>query len=73
MSLNVENSLISIKIVELFIYIALDIDRAFNTSGSPSTEMSFQTATRKTPENFLGPNSNLVNLDALVSTKNSGL
>lgn len=71
MSLNVENSLISIKIF-LIIYIALDIDRAFNTSGSPSTEMSFQTATRKTPENFLGPNSNLVNLDALVSTKNSG-
>jgi hypothetical protein len=26
---------------------------------------------RKTPENFLGANSNLVNLDALVSTKSS--
>ncbi|RWS12032.1 epsin-2-like protein [Dinothrombium tinctorium] len=26
-------------------------------------------ATRKTPESFLGPNSNLVNLEALVSTK----
>lgn len=26
---------------------------------------------RKTPENFLGPNSNLVNLDALVSSQGS--
>ncbi|XP_074600014.1 epsin homolog lqf isoform X2 [Brevipalpus obovatus] len=29
-------------------------------------------STRRTPESFLGPNSNLVNLDALVSTKTTG-
>ncbi|CAG2105169.1 unnamed protein product [Medioppia subpectinata] len=33
------------------------------SNGSPINDI------RKTPENFLGPNSNLVNLDALVSTK----
>ena len=34
-------------------------------NGSPMNDI------RKTPENFLGANSNLVNLDALVSTKSS--
>ena len=37
-------------------------------SRSPETTL---TQTRKTPESFLGPNSNLVNLDALVSTKSN--
>jgi epsin len=40
--------------------------------GSTSPVSSSQTAIRKTPESFLGPNSNLVNLDALVSTKSTG-
>ncbi|XP_053210710.1 epsin-2-like [Panonychus citri] len=45
-----------------------------------SSSISFDSAissntqtTRKTPENFLGPNSNLVNLDALVSSKTTGV
>lgn len=29
-------------------------------------------ARRRTPESFLGPNSNLVNLDALVTTRSPG-
>lgn len=41
-----------------------------DTSDSPET-VSNRNAIRKTPESFLGPNSNLVNLDALVSTKTS--
>lgn len=39
-----------------------------NSTRSPETIAAL---TRKTPESFLGPNSNLVNLDALVSTKTS--
>src|SRR2546422_3180347 len=42
---------------------------ASGTTASPETIAS---QIRKTPESFLGPNSNLVNLDALVSTKNAG-
>ena len=40
--------------------------------GSLSPTIQSRTAVRKTPESFLGPNSNLVNLDALVSKTNSG-
>ncbi|XP_054155372.1 epsin-2-like [Oppia nitens] len=39
------------------------------SSISPTSEMNI----RKTPENFLGANSNLVNLDALISTKPSSV
>jgi len=39
-------------------------------SASPETT---STQIRKTPESFLGPNSNLVNLDALVSAKSSSM
>lgn len=47
--------------------------------GTLSQSTSFDAAiasttqtTRRTPESFLGPNSNLVNLDALVSSKTTG-
>ncbi|XP_076344969.1 epsin-2-like [Tachypleus tridentatus] len=36
---------------------------------SPNQEQPKQDQSRKTPESFLGPNANLVNLDALVSSK----
>ncbi|XP_022255981.1 epsin-2-like, partial [Limulus polyphemus] len=39
---------------------------------SPNQEHLKQDQARKTPESFLGPNANLVNLDALVSSKQTG-
>ena len=35
----------------------------------PSKVLNNSDSVRRTPESFLGPNSNLVNLDALVSNK----
>ena len=37
---------------------------------SSKTFVQSNDSIRRTPESFLGPNSNLVNLDALVSNKN---
>ena len=42
------------------------------THGATASPETTASQIRKTPESFLGPNSNLVNLDALVSTKNAG-
>lgn len=48
------------------------VRETISSSTSFDSAIASNTQTRKTPESFLGPNSNLVNLDALVSSKTTG-
>lgn len=45
--------------------------REFSINNTQNRENNQSFNMRKTPETFLGPNSNLVNLDALVSSQGS--
>lgn len=49
-----------------------ELKESLATSSFSARENGQNSNVRKTPETFLGPNSNLVNLDALVSASDRG-